>query len=61
MCIAGLFGGGFDAYDYYAHHNIRGNYYGWFLIGPFYVCLFIIMSLTIRNMPSNTYEASACQ
>jgi hypothetical protein len=32
MSVAGVAG---DAYEYYAHLAIPGNYYAWFLIGPF--------------------------
>ena len=35
VCFASVAGVAGDVYDYYAHLAIPGNYYAWFLIGPF--------------------------
>jgi hypothetical protein len=43
FCIASVTGVAFDAYEYYAHLNIPGNYYAWFLIGPYVACLLLII------------------
>jgi hypothetical protein len=42
LCLAGLVGVALDAHDYYAHYDIAGNYYAWFMIGPFCCCLVVI-------------------
>ena len=42
FCFTSVVGVAFDAYNYYAHLNIPGNYYAWFMIGPFCLCLLVI-------------------
>ena len=41
-CIAGLLGAAMHVYDYYSRSHVPGNYYAWFLTGPFVVALIII-------------------
>jgi rifampin ADP-ribosylating transferase len=48
-CVAGVVGVAFDAYDYYKHLNIPGNYYAWFMIGPFVVSLAVIAAMQLRS------------
>jgi hypothetical protein len=43
LCIASLIGVTVDAYQYYAHQDISGNYYAWILVGPYSVCLLLII------------------
>ena len=40
--IAGMIGVGMDAYHYYTKLNSSGNYYAWFMIGPYTLFLFVI-------------------
>jgi len=42
FCLASVVGVAFDAYNYYAHLDIPGSYYAWFMIGPFCLCLLLI-------------------
>ncbi len=46
LCLAGLVGVALDARDYYAHYDIPGNYYAWFMIGP-YCCCLVVIALTV--------------
>ena len=41
-CIAGVVGVALDALHYYSHLDAPGNYYAWFLNGPFVVALLLI-------------------
>jgi hypothetical protein len=43
FCIASLIGVACDAHQYYAHQQIPGNSYTWILVGPFSVCLLLII------------------
>lgn len=47
LCIVALVAVGFDAYRYYAHHDIPGNYYAWFMIGPYCACLALLVGYLI--------------
>ena len=42
LCGASITGVGFDAYDYYKNLHMPGNYFGWFLKGPYVAGLLII-------------------
>jgi hypothetical protein len=46
-CIAGFIGVAADAYNYYTKLDIPGNYYAWFLIGPFLGSLLFICYCSI--------------
>jgi ABC-type Co2+ transport system permease subunit len=41
-CVAGLVGAAMHVYEYYSSSQLSGNYYAWFLTGPFIVALIII-------------------
>jgi hypothetical protein len=42
LCAASLVGVALDALHYYTQLAIPGNYYAWFLIGPYCLCLVFI-------------------
>ena len=48
-CSAGLIGVALDAYGYYSKDHVPGNYYAWFLIGPFVICLLLIGYEALRR------------
>ncbi len=45
ICLAAVAGVAMDAVEYYTKLNIPGNYYAWFMIGPFCGCLILIAFL----------------
>ena len=53
FCLISMVGVGLDAYNYYAHLNSSGNYYAWFMIGPYLAFLIIIIWRVVKSMPSN--------
>lgn len=48
-CAAGLLGVAMDAYHYYTELHRPGNYYAWFLIGPYIATLLLIGWHALRN------------
>ena len=52
-CILSLGGVSLDAYNYYANLDSPGNYYAWFMIGPFCFALLLIIWGIIHNAPSD--------
>lgn len=53
FCTLAVIGVGLDAFHYYNHLNSSGNYYAWFLIGPYVACLVFILSYIFIKLPSN--------
>lgn len=52
VCAAGIAGVAMDAFHYYAELQSPGNYYAWFLIGPYAAALVFIGYLNAR--PTHT-------
>lgn len=48
LCLAGIAGVGFDAYEYCEKYDIPGNYYAWFMFGPY--CLFLMVLIANAAM-----------
>jgi hypothetical protein len=48
LCLASIAGVGFDAHQYYEKYDIPGNYYAWFLFGPY--CLFLLVLIANAAM-----------
>jgi hypothetical protein len=48
----GLGGAALHAYEYYASSPLPGNYYAWFLTGPFMAALVVIAWPSLRPRPS---------
>jgi hypothetical protein len=53
VCAAGLAGVAMDAFHYYSELHIPGNYYAWFLIGPFAAGLVFIGYLNVKPTTAN--------
>jgi predicted Co/Zn/Cd cation transporter (cation efflux family) len=49
--LTALLGVALDAANYYLYLNITGNYYAWFMIGPFCAALALIATLSWRGKP----------
>jgi hypothetical protein len=47
LCVVALVAVGFNAYQYYAHYNTPGNYYAWFMIGPYCAGLALLIGYLI--------------
>ena len=55
-CFIALLGVGLDAIEYYRFLDCAGNYYAWPLIGPYGICLGLIIVDVWGRMPSGRLE-----
>jgi len=48
--VLALVGVGLDAHDYYSREHSSGNYYAWFLIGPFCVAVALLGAHAMKSL-----------
>ena len=53
FCFISLCGVALDVYNYYANSHVPGNYYAWFMIGPYLAFMILIIWHVVNVMPSN--------
>lgn len=59
LCLAAIASVFLEALDYYRHHDIPGNYFGWGLRVPFVLCLALIGGVRLFEYihgPHNSLE-----
>jgi len=56
FCVLAIIGVIFDAYNYYTNSHAPGNYFGWFLKGPFIASLLVIGIYCYKKSPNKSLK-----